>query len=42
MGGYAKMGLKYMECKGVELFHVVQDRNPWLALVNIVKNIRVA
>jgi hypothetical protein len=37
-----KMVLRGMGCDGMDLSHLVQDRDQWRALVNTVMNIRVA
>jgi hypothetical protein len=35
------MDLKEIGLEGVEWINVVEDRNPWQALVNTVMNLRV-
>jgi len=35
------MGLSEVECEGVDRFHLAQDRDKWLTVVNTVMNLRV-
>jgi hypothetical protein len=41
MGGGIKMDLREIGWKGVECFHLAQDRDRWWALVNMVMNLHV-
>jgi hypothetical protein len=37
-----KMDLTKLGCEGVDWIHLTQDRNQWLALVNMVMNLHVS
>jgi hypothetical protein len=37
-----KIHIREIGCDGVYWFHIVQNRDPWRALVNTVMNLRVS
>jgi hypothetical protein len=36
-----RMDLREIECEGVDWMHLVQDRDQWQALVNMVMNLHI-
>jgi hypothetical protein len=41
MGNNIKTDLREIGWEGVDWIHVIQDRDQWRALINIVMNLRV-
>ena len=41
MGEYIKMDLQEVGRAGIDWIHLVQDKDRWRALVNVVMNLRV-
>jgi len=41
MGDNIKVDLQEVECGGMDWIDLAEDRNKWLALVNVVMNLQV-